>query len=58
MKTFNIISIIVFGVMALVTLVAGFYNPIHFLFCAFCVAMVTLAYKELKSEKEKKRKKC
>lgn len=53
MKTFDIFAIIVFGIMALVTLVAGFYNPIHFLFSACCVALVVLACKELKSEKNK-----
>ena len=53
MKTFDVFAIIVFGIMALVTLFAGFYNPIHFLFSACCVALVVLACKELKSEKDK-----
>ena len=53
MKTFDVFAIVVFGIMALVTLVAGFYNPIHFLFSACCVAMVVIAYKELESENDK-----
>ena len=53
MKTFDVFAIVVFGIMALVTLVAGFYNPIHFLCSACCVAMVVIAYKELESENDK-----
>lgn len=53
MKTFDVFAIVVFGIMAFVTFVAGFYNPIHFLFSACCVAMVVIAYKELESENDK-----
>lgn len=53
MKTFDIITIVVFCVMGLATLIASFYNPIHLLFSVFCMVVVVLAYNEFKSENDK-----
>ena len=43
MKIFNLISMVVFAIMTIVTFVAGFYNPIHFLFSLMCVLLVLVA---------------
>lgn len=43
MKLFNFISVIVFALMACVAFVAGFYNPIHFLYATMCVVIAIVA---------------
>lgn len=43
MRTFNIISAIVFGAMAALCLWAGFYNPVHFLFAGCCASLTATA---------------
>ena len=48
MKLFDIISMIVFGTLTLITFVGGFYNWIHFILCAFCFAMFLISIYEYK----------
>lgn len=43
MKLFNLTSVAVFALLAAATFAAGFYNPVHFVFCAVCIAMVCVA---------------
>lgn len=39
----NIFSCIVFAAMAVLCLVAGFHNPVHFIFAALCIVFVVLS---------------
>ena len=43
MKLFNLISATTFAIMGAIMLVAGFFNPIHFVFGAACFAIVCVA---------------
>lgn len=43
MKTFNIITAIVFGLLAIVCLWAGFSNPFHFISAGCSILLTTLA---------------
>lgn len=54
MKTFDFINIIIWSVVAIATFVAGFYNNIHWFFCACSIGIAATAYKEYKDlQKEK-----
>ena len=43
-KVFNTVSVVVFAILAIMTFVAGFYNPIHFALSVICVFLATLAF--------------
>ena len=43
MKSFNLITLCVFALMAAVTLIGGFYNWVHWVLCAIAVKMCVIA---------------
>ena len=43
MKTYDIFALITFTILAVVTFIAGFYNWVHFIFCAISVKFVILS---------------
>lgn len=43
MRTYNIITAIVFGLFAIVCLWAAFYNPFHFISAGCCILLTLLA---------------
>lgn len=52
MKKFDLISMIVFTILAIVTFIGGFYNWFHFVFCAMCLILVGAAYMEYREQDE------
>ena len=46
MKTYNIIGLVFFALFGIICLIAGFSNPVHFLFACGCFAVCWAALNE------------
>ena len=53
MKTFNLIAMAMFTIYLVVCFVAGFYNPIHFVFSAASMILLIIAFMEYRQTKKK-----